>query len=288
VTITNSTVAGAGRLIQADAGAQVTLSHIRGNGGSGYFFAASNIKSLTLRNCTIHKTSGIYIHEAEPGAAISIIQNRQRNIQTPGGPRSFAQFDHVTTATIDVSWNEIINDFGHSAVEGDLISVYDSAFAKIHDNYIQGAYASRARGAFSGSGIMIEAVGSHDNEVYSNQIVETTNAGIGVAEGRRNVVHGNKLIFDGKLADGRRLLAANVGIYVWNSHHDPRWGDNQAYGNTVGWVNAAGKRNDWWLPDCSLNCGNRAFAGVLSDSSERAVYRAWLAKLSVNGIRLGA
>jgi hypothetical protein len=281
-------VAGPGRLIQADAGAQVTLSHVRGNGRAGYFFAASSIKSLIVRNCTIRKAGGIYIYEAEPDASISITQNVQRNIQTPGGPRSFAQFNRVTTATVEVAWNEIVNAFGQSAVEGDLISVYDSAFAKIHDNYIQGAYASRARGAFSGSGIMIEEVGSHDNEIYSNQIVETTNAGIGVAAGWRNTVHGNKLIFDGKLDDGRRLLAANVGIYIWNSRHDPRWADNQAYGNTVGWINAAGKRNDWWLPDCSLNCGNRAFSGALSHSRERGVYRAWLAKLSTNGVRIGA
>jgi hypothetical protein len=285
--ISNATLSGSGDLLRVGAGANVAVDHVTGNGGTGRFFIGENIKSVTIRNCSLNKTSGIYVLSAQPGASIQITRNRQSNIQSPGGARQFAQFDKVTTASIDVSWNEVINTFGESAAE-DVISLYQSAFAKVHDNYIRGAYPGSASAGFSGSGVMVDGNGAHDNEIYSNQIVETTNAGVGVSAGWNNKVHDNRLVFDGKLDDGTPLAASNIGVYVWNSNPDPGWSNNQAYGNVVGWVNSSGARNDWWLPDCSGNCTNSAVSGAVNHATEVAEWTSWNAKIAANGVQVGA
>ena len=277
-----------GPLIQSDLGlaTNVVLERVTGRGGSGRFYNSENIKSLTIRNCTLDKTGGIYVLKAQPGATILITRNKARNIQYGGSLRQFVQFNQVTTAAIDVSWNEVINVFGQSRVE-DNVSVFESAFAKIHDNYIQGGLPDHCGRGFSGSGIMLDS-GAHDNEVWNNQIVETTNTGIGIASGWDNKVHDNRLVFDGKLDDGTTLAAANVGVYVWNYDSNPNWANNSAWGNVVGWINAAGSRNDWWLPNCSGNCANTSLGGTLDHSRELAEYQSWLGKLAANAITVGA
>ena len=130
--------------------------------------------------------------------------------------------------------------------------------------------------------------GAHDNEVWNNQIVETTNTGIGIASGWNNKVHDNRLVFDGKLDDGTTLAAANVGVYVWNYDSNPNWANNSAWGNVVSWINAAGSRNDWWLPNCSGNCADTSLGGTLDHSRELAEYQSWLGKLAANAITVGA
>jgi hypothetical protein len=295
VVISNSTVSGPGELVRVGAGANVTLDHATGNGGSGRFFVGENVKSVTIRNCTLNKTAGIYILSAQSGASIQITRNKEFNVQSDGGATQFAQFDKVTTATIDVSWNEVVNTFGQSAVE-DVISLHQSAFAKVHNNYIQGAYPATASAGFSGSGVMVDGVGAHDNEIYSNQIVETTNAGIGISAGWNNKAHDNSLVFDGKLPDGTPLAAANVGIYVWNSNPDPDWSNNQTYGNTVGWVNSSGVRKDWWLPDCSGKCSNHSISAArrpthrlppISHATEVAEWTKWNEEITARGVQVG-
>jgi parallel beta-helix repeat protein len=134
---------------------------------------------------------------------------------------------------------------------------------------------------------MVDSPSAHDNTIYSNQVVDTTNVGIGISAGSNNVVRNNVLVSDGKLDDGTALAAANVGIYVWNMYHDPGWGTNEAYGNGVGWISAASVRNDWWLPDCSPKCSNIRLRRPINHAREAAMYRAWRAKLRRNGIRIG-
>ncbi|MBA2708433.1 MAG: right-handed parallel beta-helix repeat-containing protein [Gemmatimonadaceae bacterium] len=277
-----------GTLIHSDVGlaSNVTLEGVTAKGGSGRFFAGEGIKSLVIRRSTILKTGGIYVLKTQPGGVISITRNRQRDVQGTAGLRQFVQLNQVTTAAVDISWNEIINVFGRSRVE-DNINLFRSAFAKVHDNYIHGAYPSTAAEGYAGSGIMVDA-GSHDNEIYSNQIVDTTNAGIGIAGGYNNTVRDNRLIFDGRLWTGEKLAGANVGVFVWNAGRDPNWANNQAFGNHVGWVNARGARNDWWLPHCSGRCSNVRQSGTVGRVSEFAEYLGWLRKRVANRATIGA
>lgn len=288
VTITNSIIAGSGELIRADPGASVTLTGVTGIGGSGRFLAATGVKLLTVKNCTINRTTGIYVEGAAASASITITRNRVRNIQAASYKTAFAQLSLITTAAIDISWNEVVNVFGQSGVE-DNINLYKTAYAEVHDNYIQGAYPTTAERGFSGSGIMVDEVGSHHNHIYSNQVVDTTNAGIGISGGWNNTVHDNRVVFDGRLDDGTPLPASNVGIAVWNDvYNDPGWANNSAYGNIVGWLRPSRARADWWLPGCSGKCTNVPFTGALSRARELAEYRIWLRKLAANRIAIGA
>ena len=51
---------------------------------------------------------------------------------------------------------------------------------------------------------------------YGNQIVATTNYGIAIAGGLAIEAYGNRIVSSGRLPDGRRIAAANVGMYVWD------------------------------------------------------------------------
>ena len=289
VTIRNAVVVNRenATLIQAGVrGSNVTIERVYAYGGAGRFFSGEDVKTLVVTNSDIIRTGGIYVLKTQAGGTISVTRNRQRDVQGSLGLRQFLQLDQVTTATIDVSWNEIVNSYGRSRVE-DNISLHRTAFAKVHDNYIQGGYPSKASDGYAGSGIMVDSRGSHDNEIYSNQIVETTNAGIGIAGGYNNKVYDNRLVSDGRLTTGERLAAANVGVFVWNSLNDSSWSNNQAYRNYVAWVNGKGGRNDWWLPHCTANCGNIRHSGTVRYVTEFAEWVRWLRKLEASKIKVG-
>ncbi len=294
VTIQNSLVENydTGVLIHAEPGSEVTISGVTGRGGAGRFFLGNAVKSARIRNNTLERTAGIYFLSAQADATIVVTRNKQRNLQTPPDlvHSSFCQFDKVTTAAIDVSWNEVINTFGKSMTSGDMISIYESAFAKVHDNYVEGAYPSAPDGSHSGSGVMIDSAGAHDNEVYLNQIVATTNAGIGISSGWNNRVHHNRLVSDGKLSDGTSLAAANVGVYVWNASGDPGWSNNRATGNVIGWIRAGRYRNDMRFQDAPSSdyALNRRLANPITFSTESKEHRVWLAKVKANRVRIGA
>lgn len=296
VVITDATVRGygGGTLIAANPGVpvDVTVRRVVGQGGAGLFFTALGFASVRIESSTVDKTGGIYLVSPRAGATVVVTRNSQRNVQK--GPRGelrhFVQLHDATSlASADISWNEIVNDFGESSVE-DVISIYNSARVSVHDNFVKGAYPSSSASAYSGSGIMIEA-GSYSNRVYDNQILDTTNVGIGIAGGYDNLVAGNTVFSDGRLDDGTPLAAANVGIYVWNLANDPRWANNHAIGNTVGWHKADGTRNNFWFPDApgsdyALNTGI-ADDRVLR-TGEQTGYATWLTKLLAGGIHVGA
>jgi parallel beta-helix repeat protein len=285
VLITRSTVVGPDVLVRAGQGARVTIDQVTGSGGTGRFFYAHGIRSLVIRNSTIVRTTGIRLDSAEEAARIVVERNRARNIQPADYNTVFFQAADVQSASIEVAWNEVINAFGRSGVE-DIVSIYRSANAWIHDNYLQGAYPRDAASGYSGSGIMIEGADAHHNVVSNNQVVETTNAGIGIAGGHHNTVRGNRLVFDGRLWDGTRLAAANVGVYVWNLGDHPEWLENNAYGNAVGWVGRQ-RRNDWWLPNCTGMCRNTRLTGALNRDRELAEFTLWKRKLNAKRIVVG-
>ena len=297
VTIQNSTIknTGAAPLIDANyPGAQLTVhrSTLDGAAGSvGKAVYADNFKSVRVENCTINFTWGIRLDAIQAGGTIVVTKNRGRNmVRNASDPSHFFQAaNHAQQpAQIDVSWNEIINTFGQSGVE-DVINMYGAGYAKIHDNYIQGAYPDTLGGGYSGSGIMLDS-GAHDNEVYNNIVVDTVNAGIGIASGWNNAAHDNRLVFDGRNDAGNLFAAANIGGYVWNYDGSASWNNNHMTRNTVGWVKANGERNDLWFPHApSSDYGtNSALPNPITRQTEQGEYQNWLAKLAANGVTVGA
>jgi hypothetical protein len=276
--------------------ANVTLRRVKAFGGSGRFFDAEGFKSIRIENCTIHRTSGIELLRSAEGASVVITRNKHRNTQGPNqgadGLTQFVQFVEVQNASIDVSWNEVVNEFGRSEVE-DVISVYKSAHARIHDNYLQGGYPLTNVSESSANGITVE-IGdgagptSFDNRIWNNAIVDNV-GGIGLVGGRDNHAYGNRIFQDGKLDDGSRLHAANAGLVVWNHIRHAGFENNRAYDNVVGFVHGRGYRNDFWFPDApGEHTRNTHRKGKVTHATELAERKVWLARVKVNRIRVGA
>jgi hypothetical protein len=297
VVILNSTVTntGGGTLVKSlfAVPSNVTLARVSAYGGNGRFYEAEGFKSITIKRSTISRTSGIFLSHDAPGSSVLITRNRHRNIQRGNAnPGNFVQLAEVQDARVDISWNEIVNDFGKSEPE-DVISIYKSAHARIHDNYIQGGYPLTNTTDSSANGITVE-VGegnpptSFDNEIWNNTVVDHV-GGIGIMGGRDNSAHDNRIVQDGKLPGGSRLLAANLGLAVWNIGKFPDFVDNRAWDNLVGYVNGAGRRNDMWFPDAPNDYRlNKRVRGRITRALEQAQGTVWRAKLAANRVKIGA
>jgi hypothetical protein len=140
----------------------------------GRFLDAEHYDAVTVQNCTMEGTSGIYLdtyagdHSAHD--TVKILNNRATNIDGrysdgAGGYLTYnlrtnlrtglteqgyddVQFAQLAKAQglsgVEIAWNEVINEAGNSRVE-DNISIYRSSGTAaspilIHDNYIDGAY----------------------------------------------------------------------------------------------------------------------------------------------------
>ena len=293
VTIQNSSIENTanGDLIDANyPGAQLTVRNTSFKGpvgGTAKAIFGYGFKSVDVENCTILRTWGIRLDNIQSGGSIVVTKNKASNIQGSATDAShfFQAADNVNSSTIEVSWNEIIGQFQQTYV-ADVINIFDSGFAKIHDNYVQGAYPQTLGGGFSGSGIMLDT-GAHDNQVYNNQVVDTVNTGIGIAGGYNNQVHDNRMVFDGRDDAGDLFAAANIGLYVWNYENESDWANNDAWNNVIGWIKADGTVNNAWLPDCSGTCANTGLPGPITHATEQAEYQNWLNKLASNNIQIG-
>jgi hypothetical protein len=220
--------------------------------------------------------------------------------------RQFLQLDKVRGVPgMEVAWNEVVNDPGASRVE-DNINIYLSGGTpdsplRIHDNYIRGGYTIRPwqdsyrdgtyayDWSYSGGGILLGDGATTDLAAapayvwaYDNQVVSTTNYGIAIAAGHDNQLYHNRIISCGLLPDGRAIAAQNVGAYIWDLHKAGPKGfyNNGGHDNTVGWVKAGGKRNDWWMPNASSWVNNVHRVGPINRDTETAEFASWRRKLT--------
>jgi hypothetical protein len=92
-------------------------------------------------------------------------------------------------------------------------------------------------------------------KAYNNIVIGTSNYGIAISSGHDDSVFNNIVVSSGLLSDGSKIAADNVGIYVWNQPSDPYFGNDQEWGNTVGWMGTSG-RNDEWLPNVTPSAGS--------------------------------
>jgi len=294
VVLEGATVEGPGTLIQIKVGlpADVTVrnsvggGHAPSSGQARFLVADGGWRSLVVENNELISTAGIWAHQANP-TTIRIANNVVRDIVGSGFVQ-FAQFDKVV-GPIEVAWNEVINEPGSSSVE-DAISLYMSGGtpgspARIHDNFIWGAFPLPITDGFSGGGIMIGDRGSNAGhvEVTGNQVVGTTNYGISVVCGSNQRVSDNVIISSGRTDGGDWIPAINVGLSMGS---EERWGggcetyaDNSATDNDLGWQAEDG-RNDSWTPDCDDCSGNTERSGEVTYDHEEAEYDRWREKSS--------
>ena len=302
VTIANSIVKNlaGGPLINATPGGavQLVVQNTFAYGGSSYqtsgrFLQSSNFKSVTIRNCTIENTRGIELELGAAGSSVLITRNKHHNIQgngmTPVG--NFVQFRSVQNSTVEVSWNQVINEYNKSNPE-DLISLYQSANANVHDNYFFGqstpgnAYANSSQ-----NGITIEsgsqAGSASNNRITNNQVI--AGESIGMFSGNNNLFQGNRIVRSGFLTDGV-TLNRNGYEGIWISTNGS---NNHAHGNYVGFVNRDGARVDGRFlgapeGDAGEWANNTHMSGAISLAVEQNEWALWQQKLSANGITVGA
>jgi chitodextrinase len=289
-----------GPLIDAvGAGAvQVTVDRVFGYGGdtyqtSGRFFQAYDFKSVTIRNSTIENTRGIELTYGVAGSSVVITRNRQRNIQghddTTGGgdiAGNFVQFRVVVNSTIDVSWNEVVNEYNKSEPT-DIISLYHTSNAKVHDNMLW--HESKPGNAYNTSsqgGITIDCSdpgpGCDNNDIASNQLVD--GLGTSIWGGSNNLTHDNRVVQDGYLPDGVTRIGNGAGGALYIS---PSGTNNHMQGNIVGYVNRDGVRDDFNLSP-SEAANNTSLPGSITGATEQSEWSLWQQKVSANGISLGA
>jgi hypothetical protein len=223
----------------------------------------------------------------------------------------------VYSQSIDISWNQVINEPGNSLVE-DVINIYLSRgtpdhHIKIHDNFLRGAYPADLTAHYYGGGIISDGEATVDGppvtaylDVEDNQVVDTVNHGVSIAAGQFVTLRRNKVVGLNLSPQGGQLPAANLGCGVWNGYYSfltrdrddlikagetvpdaltaqialnkAEFHDNVAVGNTIGWLRADGARNDAWFPDCAPNtCGYTPIATLLPSASDDE-FTAWQTK----------
>ena len=268
VIIQNSRIQSKGVLINiANTGANVTVKNVCAYGlnpgvaglNAGRFIKSSNSNNLVIENNYIESTAGIYILSFQGNGSasqtISIKYNQFLNIEGRASAGAAyrtddvgyikvqaVQFDKVQNKpNLEIAWNQIINEPYNSRSE-DVINMYLSSGTTtspilIHDNYINGSYpAAVATGSFSGGGILADgnpttlADATAYLSVYNNQVVATTNYGIGIACGHNNNMYNNRVVASGYLSDNVTFISAqNVGAYVDNLHSNPYFSNNNIY-----------------------------------------------------------
>lgn len=290
----------------------------------GRFLAAEEFKNIVVENNELIGTSGIYLRDyrgtAKLGETVKILRNKARNIDgrySVGVGRysdkeyrlvQFVQFNAVRKISgAEIAWNEVINEPGKSRPEENinmyLSSGVPSSRIKIHDNYIQGAYAVNPRvdtypgggiNAADGSANTVDEAAGHIL-VYRNQVVGTSNIGIAVSAGHDIEVYHNRVISSGYLPSGAPIPAQNVGLYVWDARGDKArntFFNISVHDNLVGWSKPLSGReaqNPTWFPDCEPGkCyGNRVVPGRVTLTMEREEYTRWQNKLKSAGIKVG-
>lgn len=224
---------------------------------------------------------------------VLITKNRQKNIQGSGLDTvgNFVQFRVVTNSTIEVSWNEIVNEYNVSNPE-DIISVYYTSNAWIHDNYLQHQSKPGNTTGSSQNSITLEGDARlNNNLVENNQVVDAFGISVFDGAGHDNKLLNNRVIGDRYLPNG--AIKANgwgspLGIKATGAN-------NHAHGNVVGYVSYDGSRqtlasNLGGAPEgATAEAANNTYLpDPINAALEAAEWTIWQNKLAANGINLGA
>ncbi|GAA3995360.1 hypothetical protein GCM10022408_02250 [Hymenobacter fastidiosus] len=326
VIIENCVLAGAGDLIQAKMGANYSLI-VRNNKGYGLtpsldntrrgrFLEVNNAISVRMENNYVESVSGISIYlwngDGSPSQTLTITRNVIKNMDgryRNGGTGTFANFLGLNgvrnLSNMEVSWNQVINEPDKSKVE-DNINFYNSGGtqaspAKLHDNYIQGAYPFPAASAvYTGSGITIDGDASSPTLTsafingYNNQIVSTC-AALNIAAGHDNKYYNNRAVTSGYLPDGTKLQANYAGFGLWNAYQQPTsvFYNNSFDNNLIGFANFGHSspypnRLDMSPGNCTpCTNSNHLPNQPITLQREQEEWTFWLQKVQQNSIVLG-
>ncbi|GAA3926441.1 hypothetical protein [Hymenobacter algoricola] len=315
VVLNRCVLRGPGNLIEATrGGANLTISHCRGYGlpptadqrYPGRFAQINQATAVRIEHNYLEHVSGIAVYlwagDGTPAQTLRVVGNQARNMdgRYRNGGGTFANFLGLigvrSLANMEVAWNEVINEPNQSLVE-DNINFYNSGGtkvspAKLHDNYIQGAYPFPATSAaYSGSGITLDGDGGSALtttafvEGYGNQIVSTC-AALNIAAGHDNHFYNNRMVTSGYLPDGTKLVANYAAAGLWNQYKKPPtvFYNNHFRNNTIGFVHWGGttpypNRQDLSPGACPACTGTTHLPNPVTLQTEQHEWQLWQQKL---------
>lgn len=335
VIITGSTITGKGVLIMVwgNGSANLTLTHVTGKGldpgvnglARGVFLNAQKIGKLVVDHCTVIGTSfGVYLYNSSV-SKLSITNNIGQDFDDRvsdgnGGQllnrRVLGHFiiliNSIALNGGEIAWNQFVNNTSTDAIE-DIINIYNSRGAsvdapiRIHDNYLDGAYASGQTTGYTGSGLQTDgpsddpATGTGFLEIYRNVIVHSAGLGLSVDAGHNISLTNNRVVSCGYDSNGKRLTSNGYAYSMWNFYKTHQFHDNTIQGNSGGLIQVSkdGKpiNSDFWGPSVSDSLVNVLsdnnmdhpcwLKGILSQAPEAAEFAAWRHKVSAAGKVLG-
>jgi len=335
VIIENSNIRGRGNLI-AGFGNRITIQNTNGYGlnpniagrNVGKFANLEEVKNVIIKNNYIEGTSGIYIRSytgnSTSSETIKIWGNKILNIdgRQSDGNGGFTANRNITQAVlfnqvqripgVEIAWNQVINEAGKSLTE-ETINMYVSSGTSaspmlIHDNYIQGAYNAQpwSDSSYAGGGILLgDGTTSNPSDsghirVYSNQIVNSSNQSLSIVGGVDNQIYNNRVVYSGRLPDGRIIAATTTGGVVWDisnqANYSPStYGNNLMSNNYMAVTNlksngSVNYNSAMWSPTCNKGtvvCANNIDGGAATQDMEKQEYQSWLNKTAANGVKIG-
>ncbi|OUJ76081.1 hypothetical protein [Hymenobacter crusticola] len=325
VILENCILAGAGDLIQAHTdGADLTVRNCRGYGllpsvdeqARGRFIDIAKAKHLTVEHNYLAQTTGIVVYrwsgDGSPRQTLTVRYNEVRNIDgrfrdnSGSTHSSFLLLNTVQNlAGIEVSFNEVQNLPDESGVE-DNINFYNSSGtaespAKVHDNYVQGAYPYPATAEhFTGTGMTTDgdattaATTTAYVEAYNNQFVSTCNAAMNIAAGHDIYYHDNRMITSGLLPTGIKLKATYAATAVFNYYKQPSsvFFNNRTSNNTIGYVrwgsaSPYSDRHDLSTGNCTTCTNTAHLPNPITLQSEKQEFTLWKQKLRRQHLYVG-
>ncbi|MBJ6110365.1 hypothetical protein JAO73_15180 [Hymenobacter sp. BT523] len=324
VTLQGCILVGPGDLIQANGTpGDITVLNSQAYGTTptqddryrGRFIAATNARNIRAENNYLEHTTGFTIYQfSGDGSAsqtVRILRNKVLDIdgRTRNGGRNLANFIGLNTvrniANIEIAWNQVINEPNLSSVE-DNINFYNSGGtaqspARVHDNYVQGAYPFPATSStYSGTGMTTDGDGTTVStvpaflEAYDNQFVSTCNAGMNIAAGHDIKYYNNRIVTSAYLPDGTPLNAVYAGTAVFNGHQvsSSVFYNNTIQNNTIGYRNPGytipfQDRHDLSNGACATCTGTNHLPNPITLGVEQNELTLWQQKLAQNNVTLG-
>ncbi|AHJ98378.1 Ig-like domain-containing protein [Hymenobacter swuensis] len=325
VTITGCTLVGAGDLIDAkNGGSTLVITNNKGYGTQqsvdnrrhGRFLEVNSGRSVRVENNYFEHTSGIAAYQwggdGSASQTLTVRFNQAKNIdgRYRNGGGQYVQFCGLNqvrnVGNMEIAWNQVVNEPNNSLVE-DNINFYNSGGvqqspARVHDNYVQGAYPYPANGnTFTGTGMTTDGDGSSPTttaafiEAYNNQFISTCNAAMNIAAGHDIYFHDNRMVTSALMPNGTPLNATYAATAIFNAYQQPGnvFYNNRTVNNTIGFVKNGynvpfANRHDLSSGACATCTGTNHLPNPITLQTEQNELTLWQQKLQQNGITLGS